>query len=395
MQAGLVAGERSTTRVADSPRVDASQSVALVHDYLLVLRGAERTFAAISECWPQAPLHTLLHDPAATAPAFGGRTVHTSFLQRLGVRQHGFRGLLPLYPAAIERMKLEQYGAVISSSSAFAHGVRADEDADHVCYCHTPFRYAWHERARALQEAPPPLRLPLKMLLPRLRRWDVRASGRVTHYIANSQLSRERIEHAYGRTAPIVHPPVDVDRFSIGAPEDFFLITTEVVPHKRVEVALEAARKARVAVKVVGDGPAVPRLRELYRGSAEFLGRVADHELTGLFARARALIVPNVEEFGIAAVEAQAAGRPVVGADAGGVRETVIPGRTGVLVPPGDVDSLAEVLRYTDFDRFRPADIRDNAQRFSKDEFQRRFVAEVERATEGRVRGLASAPAEL
>src|SRR3954451_16593931 len=392
MQVGPVAPERRSTPAADTPRTAARGRVGLVHDYLLVLRGAERTFAAISECWPDAPIHTLLHDEEVTAPAFGGRTVHTSYLQRLRIRQQGFRKLLPLYPPAIERMRLYQYDAVISSSSAFAHGVRAAADADHVCYCHTPFRYAWHERGRALAEAPRPLRLPLKLLLPTIRRWDVRASGRVTHYIANSQISRERIERAYGRSAPVAPPPVDVDRFSIGVAEDFFLITTELVAHKRVDLALEAARKAGVKVKVVGEGPDLPRLKQLHGATAEFLGRVDDDELASLFARTRALIVPNVEEFGIAAVEAQAAGRPVVAADGGGAKETVIPGVTGVLVSLGDVDSLAEALPHPDFDRFNSTDIRRHAQGFSKAAFRRRFVAEVERATEGRVRGAASAP---
>ncbi|HET9013139.1 MAG TPA: glycosyltransferase, partial [Gemmatimonadaceae bacterium] len=375
---------------------EANASVALVHDYLLVLRGAERTFAAIAACWPEAPIHTLLHDAEATAPMFGGRTVHTSYLERLGIRQDGFRRLLPLFPTAARRMKLAPHDVVISSSSAFAHGVDPAPGADHICYCHTPFRYAWHERDRALAEVPRALRPAMRGLLARVRRWDLEASRRVTHYIANSAITRERIAQTYGRDVAIVHPPVDVDRFAIGEPEDFFLIATEVVPHKRVELALQAARSAGVQVKVVGSGPDVPRLRELYGDSARFMGHVSDTELTSLFQRARALIVPNVEEFGIAAVEAQAAGRPVVAADAGGVRETVLPGSTGVLVKSGDVDDLAEALRYTDFDRFDPLVAKMNAERFSQAEFQRRFVAEVEYATGGRVLGQApDAPPDI
>jgi glycosyltransferase involved in cell wall biosynthesis len=355
------------------------RSAALVHDYLLVMRGAERTFAAMASCWPEAPIYTLLYDEEGTAGRFAGRAVHTSYLQGLGLRQGGFRVLLPLLPRAAERLRLRDHDLVISSSSAFAHGIRPAERTVHVCYCHSPFRYAWQERERALAEAPRLLRPALRRTLARIRTWDVEASRRVTHYVANSELTRQRIAEFYGRESTVVHPPVEVDRFAPGEPEDFFLVVTEIVRHKRVDLALEAARRARVPIKVAGTGPDLGRLAARYGSAAEFLGRVGDEELAGLYARARALVVPNVEEFGIAAVEAQASGRPVVGADAGGLRETVLPGRTGILLPPGDPDALAAALRDTDFDRFSPAVARRQADRFSTAEFKRRLRAEIAR----------------
>jgi glycosyltransferase involved in cell wall biosynthesis len=352
---------------------------ALVHDYLLVMRGAERTFAAIADCFPSAPIHTLLFDPVAIGDRFGGRRIHHSYLQRLGFGQSSFRTLLPLLPRAAERLPIEPCDLVISSSSAFAHGVRPDHGAVHVSYCHSPFRYAWHEQDRASEQVPPLLRPALRRVLSHIRQWDRDASERVTHYIANSAITRERIGEFWGREATVVHPPVDVDRFRIGVPEHFLLIVCELVAHKRVDHALEAARRAGQPVKVVGAGPELERLRAAYGGTAEFLGRVSDRELERLYQRARALVVSNVEEFGIAAVEAQASGRPVVGTDAGGTRETVVDGETGVLVPAGDVDDLAEAVRYTDFDRFSPARIRQHAARFSTSVFQRTLVAEVAR----------------
>ncbi len=358
-------------------------SLALVHDYLLVMRGAERTFAAMAACWEDAPIYTLLYDAAGTSGRFASREIHTSALQRLHVGQRGFRRLLPLFPLAVERLPLVGHDVVVSSSSAFAHGVRPAPDATHVCYCHSPFRYAWHARSTALAEAPRPLRPLLSPTLERIRSWDVRASRRVTHYVANSEITRRRIEEFWGRESTVVHPPVETERFAIGVPEDFFLVVTELVAHKRVELALRAAHRARVPVKVVGTGPELERLRALHRSGVEFLGRISDEELAGLYGRARALIVPNVEEFGIAAVESQAAGRPVVGTDEGGTRETVLDGRTGVLVKGGDVDALAEALREIDFDRFRPQDVRLHAQRFSRQAFQRRFAAEVARVSDG------------
>lgn len=361
--------------------------VALVHDYLLVMRGAERTFAAIADCWRDAPIYTLLYDAVAMAPRFGERRVHTSYLQRLGVRQSGFRRLLPLFPRAAEGLRVDRFPLVISSSSAFAHGVRAAPESVHVCYCHSPFRYAWHELERGLSEAPRPLRGALRRALVRIRRWDLAASRGVTHYIANSQLTRERIMRFYGRDASVVHPPVEVERFGTAAPEDFFLVVSELVPHKDVELALRAARRAGRRIKAVGDGPERRRLEALYGDCAEFLGRVSDAELASLYARATALVVPSIEEFGIAAVESQAAGRPVIAAGSGGALETVIENETGVFVRPGDPDELAEAMRVTDFDAFSPQRIVEHAHRFSPAAFSRRLLDEVGRLTQERNRG--------
>ncbi len=357
----------------------ANADVALAHDYLLTPRGAERTFATMAECWPTAPVHTLLYDPAAIGDLFGERRIQTSRLQRLNVSQGDFRRLLPLLPPAAERLVPGEPRLLVSSSSAFAHGARLPDSAIHVCYCHSPFRYAWHERARALEEARPWQRLPLALTLDWIRRWDLRAAARVDHYIANSRITQRRIAEFYGREASIVHPPVAVHRFSRREPEDYFVFVGEVTRHKRVELAIEAARRAEVPLTVVGSGPDLERLRTLHGERVHFTGRVGDAELVELVARARAQIVPNVEEFGIAAVEAQAAGRPVIAAGAGGALETVLEGETGILVEPDSVAALATALGDGEFDRFDPDRIRANAERFSVPSFQRKLGAEVAR----------------
>lgn len=356
-------------------------AVGLVHDYLLVLRGAERTFAQIAACWPKAEIYTLLYDEKATREGFAGRAIRTSYLQRLPVRQRGFRGLLPFFPRAVERLPVGNHDVVVSSSSAFAHGIRPGEGTVHVCYCHTPFRYAWHAREQALHEFPRVARPVGKQMLERIRAWDREATRRVHHYVANSKLTRDRIGEFWGREATIVHPPVETDRFRIGVAEDFFLVVTELVPHKRVDVALEAARRAGQRLKVVGTGPCLERLRARYGDGAEFLGRVDDRRLADLMGRARAVVVPNVEEFGIVAVEAQAAGRPVLAPDSGGTSETVLDGRTGVLYPAGDDDALAEALRHVDFATFDPVVTREHARRYRPEVFRERLVREVERAS--------------
>jgi glycosyltransferase involved in cell wall biosynthesis len=357
-------------------------TTALVHDYLLVLRGAERTFAAIADEWPDSPIYTTLYDEKATRGRFATHDVRTSFLQRTGATQESFRRLLPLFPAAVARLPVAEHDVVISSSSAFAHGVRAREGAVHVCYCHSPFRYVWHERGVALSEMPRPLRPVGSLVLRGVRRWDLAAAHRVTHYVANGEITRRRIQEFYGRDAPVIHPPVELDRFAANnvVPDEWLLIVCALVRHKRVDRALAAARAAGRRVKVVGEGPERERWQHEFGDVAEFLGRLDDATLTSLYQRAQALIVPNVEEFGITAVEAQAAGRPVLAIDGGGARETVVPGVTGELVAQ---DELAEAMRGLDFTRYDPGAARANAERFSEAAFRAALRAEVERAVAG------------
>jgi glycosyltransferase involved in cell wall biosynthesis len=374
-------------RIVDHPQVGpreplrAVDDVCLAHDYLLVMRGAERTFAAIADAYRRAPIFTLLYDELGTGGRFAGRPIETSALQRLGIGQARFRRLLPLYPHMARRLRPPACEVVLSSSSAFAHGLRVPDGAVHVCYCYTPFRYAWNEREVALREAPAPLRPLLGWELSRIRRWDLAASARVDAYIAISRLGRERIRRCYGRDAAIVHPPVETERFAPGKPGEKLLVVSELVRHKRVHIALEAARRARAPIAVVGSGPEGAALRAAHP-EAEFLGRAHDDELAELYAGARAVVVPSGEEFGIVAVEAQAAGRPVIVAATGGALETVLAGETGLLADLDDVDSFRRAIEAIDGLDFTPATAVQNAERFSVATFQRRIRVEVERALE-------------
>jgi glycosyltransferase involved in cell wall biosynthesis len=367
------------------PTEPASGGVVLAHDYLLVMRGAERTFAAMSDLYAQAPIFTLLYDEEGTARRFAGRSVTTSPLQRLGAAQSNFRRLLPLYPWAVSRLRIPACEVVLSSSSAFAHGVHAPDGAVHVCYCYTPFRYAWYEQERALEETPRPLRPLLRRQLSRIQRWDLAASRRVDAYVAIGELSRERIKRYYGRDATIIHPPVETERFAPGERGEKLLVVSEIVRHKRLQVALEAARRARAPIRVAGTGPDYAALREAYP-EAEFLGRVDDEELAREYAAARALIVPSMEEFGITAVEAQAAGTPVIAAAAGGALETVVDGVTGRLAALDDVEAFRAAIEELDRLQLDPATAIENAQRFSVAVFQKRlseYVEEVRRKGPG------------
>jgi glycosyltransferase involved in cell wall biosynthesis len=356
-----------------------ASAVGLVHDYLLTLRGAERVFSDIAGCWPTAPIYTSMYSETGTAGRFASRDIHTSWLQHTHLGQDHFRYLYPLYPSAIERISMERHELVISSSSAFAHGVRVQPGAVHVCACHTPFRYLWYEREIALGLSPRPLRPALAKMLERNRRWDLDAAARVDHYIALSTLAKSRINELYGRAARVVLPGIELDRFSPGEPEDFFLVVGALVPHKRVDRALDAARMAGLPITVVGEGPELPALKRRFGGTATFLGRIGDPELARIYARARALVIPNVEEFGLTSLESQASGRPVLAIDAGGARDTVIDGETGVLVGADVPNGLAEAMRHVDFDRFDRARIRRHAESFSATGFRSRFATEVER----------------
>src|ERR671914_204589 len=278
--------------------------VALVHDFLLDLRGAERVFAAICDAWPEADVFTAVYDEEGTEGRFAARFPRTSFLQRLRPSARTFRPLLPLYPYAIETLDLRGYDLVISSSSAWAHGVLPDPGAVHVCYCHNPFRYAWSEREATLAARSAPLRLPLQVVLSRWRQWDWIAAQRVDRYVANSHLTATRVRRYFGREAAVLHPPVELDRFAPGPVGEHYLVLAELMAHKRIHVAVEAFNRLRKPLIVVGDGPELRRLRRLAGPTVRFTGRVSDARVAELLRSARALVVTAAEEFGIAAVVA-------------------------------------------------------------------------------------------
>jgi glycosyltransferase involved in cell wall biosynthesis len=354
--------------------------VALVHDFLLDLRGGERVFLALCDLFPEADLFTAVYDPRGTEGRFEHRRVHTSFLQRLRPDATSFRRYLPLYPYAMEALDLSAYDLVLSSSSAWAHGVLPSEDAVHVCYCHNPFRYAWNAREATLRARGPVTRAALGAVLQRWRQWDWIAAQRVDRYVANSQTTRRRIARYFTREAEVVYPPVEIERFTPATPADHYVVLSELMPHKRIELAVRAFNALRRPLVVIGDGPDAKRLQRLAGPTVRFAGRVSDGEVAALLATSRALIVTATEEFGIAAVEAQAAGRPVIALDEGGVTESVQEGRTGVFYEEPTPEALAEVIAAFDPLSVDPADCVANAQRFSRAAFAAGIRANVEQA---------------
>jgi glycosyltransferase involved in cell wall biosynthesis len=336
--------------------------VALVHDWLTGMRGGERVLEELASMFPGADLFTLVHVPGSTSPALDALDVHASFLSRIpGIARH-YRLWLPLFPAAVGRLDLSGYELVVSCSHAVAKSVRVPEGARHLCYCLTPMRYVWDQRDAYLGRGA--MRLLASPLVAYLRHFDRATSGpdRVHRFVAISQAVRDRIARHYGRSAEVVHPPVATDRIrpDESAASDFYLLVGGFVPYKREDLALEAFRALGRRLVVAGDGPARRRLESRAPANVEFTGRIPDDELALLYARCRALIHPQEEDFGIAAVEAQAAGRPVIAYGRGGAVDSVRPLRQD----RGDPESATGIF----FDRQEPAALVSAVERFEKHE---------------------------
>lgn len=344
------------------------------------VRGADRVFLEICELWPDADVFTPVYDERGTEGRFAHRNIETSFLQRMRPTARNFRAFLPLYPAAIESFDLSSYGLVISSSSAWAHAVICDERAVHVSYCHNPFRYAWNERHRTLAERHDPIsRAALRGLFRRWREWDWIAAQRVDRYVTNSRTTQARIKAYFGRESHIVYPPVATGRFERRPVGDHYLVLSELVSHKQIDVAVEAFTKLRLPLVIAGGGPDRRRLRALAGPTIRFAGRVSDDEAARLLASCRALVVTTGEEFGIAAVEAQAAGRPVIARAAGGLLENVVDGETGYLWDGGP-EELAEAVQDFDTNAVDSDACVANARRFDTSVFRESFPREVQAA---------------
>jgi len=346
--------------------------VALVHDWLTGMRGGEKVLEVVCGLYPDADIHTLFHWRGSVSEAIERHRIHTSFLQHMPLARSQYRRYLPLFPMAVEQFDLDGCDLVISSSHCAAKGVVAPGRARHVCYCHSPMRYAWDqfdayfgpERVGAVAS-----RWLYRPVLSRLARWDAATAHRVHRFIANSRHVAARIRRYYNREATIVYPPVDTVFYQPAAvsSESHFLIVSAFVPYKRIEIAIDACRRIGTPLRIVGDGPDRERLRRVSGPDVTFLGALPDEQLRSEYQRARALIMPGEEDFGIVPVEAQACGRPVVALARGGALETVTDGETGVLFAEATAESLADALRRLDSVSFDPVRIRAGAERFSRD----------------------------
>jgi glycosyltransferase involved in cell wall biosynthesis len=334
------------------------------------MRGGEAVLEGILEVVPRAEVFTLFHFPGSVSPAIESHPIHTSKLQALASRVRDYRTLLPLFPRAVRQFDLSAFDLVISSSHAVAKGVDA-RGKPHLCYCHTPMRYVWDRFDDYFPHGAK--RLVMKPLAASLRRWDAASSAGVTRFVANSRFVADRIRRFYGREAEIIHPFVD-DIF-LRSPlreerDDFHVIVSALVPYKRIELALETGRQ----LIVIGGGPLLESLRRRAGPNVTFLGNVSRDVIIRTLSAARSLILPGVEDFGIAPLEAMALGTPVVALGEGGVRDTVVPGRTGIFFDAPAVNSLGRALDEAERRAWDRAAIRAHAATFSRQRFHRQLL---------------------
>ena len=360
--------------------------VAVVHDWLTIPGGSEDVVMELLELFPQAELFTTVYDPRPWPRIITERPVHASFLNRIPTATRNYPKLLPLMNRAFESFDFSGFDLVLSSSHANAKNVRTPPGTLHVCYCHTPMRYAWEPEFLAGEEIGRATRMLLPPLLGWLRRTDLEGASRPDVFVANSAHVAARIRRFYGREAHVVHAPVDVDHYlrieRRAAAEPFYLVFGRVVPYKRVDLALAGAALAERRVKVAGGGRALEAVRAGAGPNAELLGRVSDEERDALLGSARALLFPGEEDFGIVPVEAQAAGLPVIAYGVGGARETVHDGVTGVLFDAQTPEAVADAIRRFETLQLDPAAPRENARTFGRARFRAEMAAVIAQAAE-------------
>ena len=360
-------------------------NIALVHDWLTGMRGGEKVLEVLCELFPDATLFTLLHNKGSVSRTIERHRIRTSFIDRLPLKSTRYRNYLPLFPAAIGSMDFSGYDLIISTSHAVAKGATPAPGALHICYCHTPMRYVWelYDEYFGPGRAGILTRAAMSVIAPRLRTWDIRSSDRVHHFVANSRNVAGRIHQYYRRPADVIYPPVSTDQFAASENDDgYYLVVSALVPYKRVDLAIHAAKELGERLLIVGTGPETQKLKALAGRNVEFLGWKADAELSRLYAGCRALIFPGIEDFGIVPLEAMASGKPVVAFGAGGALETVVENSespTGIFFKEQSVEALTAALQKLSHVRFDPLKIRSHAMRFDRTVFKeniRRFIEE-------------------
>lgn len=353
-------------------------NLAIVHDGLATAGGgggAERVLAVLHRLFPDAPIFTTVYHPDRMPPEMREWDIRTSFIQRLPKGNERYQWYMPLFPMAIESLDLRDFDMVISCNHAVAKGVITSPHAQHLCYCYSPLRYAWdmyHEYLE-IEQVPQWQRYVLPGLMHYLRTWDALSALRVDEFAAISHYVKRRIEKFYRRDSRVIYPPVEGLK-STAAPADYYLVVSRLVAYKRLDLVVEAFNRLGWPLVVIGDGVERQRLEGMAKGNIRFLGRQPDDVVHHHLAACKGFVFPGIEDFGIAPVEAQGAGRPVIALAQGGAAETVIDGETGIAFARQTVDELVAALRRAEETRFDPDRIRSHAARFSTERFEREFL---------------------
>lgn len=363
--------------------------VAIVHDWLNQLGGAEGVLETLVDMFPGAPIYTTIYWRDGMPAHYRGWDIRPTWLNHAPFIYRHHQPYLPLYPLAVQTMDLRGYDVILSNKSGFCHGVRTRPEQLHIDYCLTPTRYVWDYVSYAAREDfGRMLGLILRPIVRGLQNWDRRAADGVDYFVAISREVQARIARFYGRESTIIYPPVNTNRYwpSSASPGDYFLVVSRLIPYKRIDLAIQACNQLGLPLVIVGEGRHRAALEAMAGPTVNFLGRVPDEELNQLLARCRAFIFPGCEDFGIAPVEAQAAGRPVIAYAGGGALDTLVEGKTGLFFHEQTPAALAATLRRFDKCDFDPAVIRRNAERFSMDRFKGKLLAFVEEKWQEHVR---------
>ena len=350
--------------------------VAIVHDYFIQMGGAERVAAVMHESFPAAPVYATVALPHRLPNELRNADIRTSPLQHLPAMEQRFRQYFLLYPFAVEQFDLSEYDLILSSSSGYAKGVRRSRNAVHVCYCHAPMPWVWRYEDYVERENFGKLtRSVLPLCIWGLRKWDLRAAQQPNYYIASSQLVAERIKKFYRREAFVIPPPIDVDRFEPSSHvDDYYLVLSRLLLHKRLDVAIEACNRLKRRLVIVGDGPDRKRLESIAGRTIEFLGCQSDRMVNHYASRCRALLFPGEEDFGMVPLEANAAGRPVIAYRAGGALETVLEGLTGLFFDRQEASSLANAIEEFENRNWLQPLLRQHAEKFDRKVFSYRLL---------------------
>jgi glycosyltransferase involved in cell wall biosynthesis len=357
--------------------------VALVHDYLVQYGGAERVLEVLSEMFPEAPIYTLIYDSSKLYGAFEGKTIKTSFLQNVPFAKTHHQFFPQLMPMAVDDLDLTAYDVVISSSNSYTKGVVTRPDAVHICYCHTPMRYAWEDCHRYFKEFQysPIVKAFLPFAMNYIRMWDKISSDRVDYYLANSHNVSRRIQKYYGMSSTVLYPPVNTDvDFSSDNTGEYYLMLGRLLPYKHYDIVIQAFVKNQKPLHIVGSGPDSEFLRELAEKSPhiQFLGRLDDKQAQEEFRGCKAFIFPSEDDFGIVPVEAMAMGKPVIAYRKGGALETIEEGKTGIFFDRQTPESVQDAITYFESLSFDPRYIHNYAQQFSRDTFKHQFYTFLE-----------------
>jgi glycosyltransferase involved in cell wall biosynthesis len=360
-------------------------NLVLVHDWLNQMGGAEDVLADLVNLYPDSPIYTSLYAPDMMPGVYRQWDIRTLWIDKLPAIHQQHQPYLPLYPLAWQGLDLSEYDVILSNKSGFCHGLQFNPKSTiHICYCLAPTRYVWQLDSYIKREGIGRVaEMALHPLVSLMKKWDYAAAQRVTHFIAISTEIQERIQTYYNRDSVIIYPPVATERFTPVAPsevEDYFLIVSRLIPYKRIDLAVQAATRLGVPLKIGGKGRDMVRLQAMAGDTVEFLGYVPDEDLPQLMAKAKAFIFPGLEDFGITPVQAEAAGRPVIAYKGGGALDTVIEGVTGEYFTEQTVDSLAAVMQSFDAARYDPMTIRNHALKFDTQIFKQQISTFVEQA---------------